>query len=183
MRIIAGSAGGRPLKAPPDGLRPTMDRVRAAIFSSLGDRVPGARTLDLFAGSGGMGIEALSRGAASAVFVDENERCVRCIRENLRMAKVEATVQTMDAYRFIDLYAEEGSFDLVFADPPYAKKQGDTDHAAALMSSDKLAATLKPDGLFILERQSGGPAPADDLFEVLRCKRYGGSEVLYLAKK
>jgi 16S rRNA (guanine966-N2)-methyltransferase len=66
MRIIAGSAGGRPLKAPPDGLRPTMDRVRAAIFSSLGERVPSARVLDLFAGSGGMGIEALSRGAESA---------------------------------------------------------------------------------------------------------------------
>jgi 16S rRNA (guanine(966)-N(2))-methyltransferase RsmD len=75
--------------------------------------------LDLFAGSGGMGIEALSRGANSAVFVDENERCVSCIRENLRMAKVESLVQTMDAYRFLDLYAEEASFDLIFADPPY----------------------------------------------------------------
>lgn len=183
MRIIAGSAGGRPLKAPPDGLRPTMDRVRAAIFSSLSERVPGSSVLDLFAGSGGMGIEALSRGADSAVFVDENERCVRCIRENLRMAKAEATVQTMDAYRFIDLYAAEDSFDLIFADPPYSKKQGDTDHAAALASLPKLAAALKPEGLFVLERQSGGPALADACFEVLRCKRYGGSEVLYLARK
>lgn len=183
MRIIAGSAGGRPLKAPPDGLRPTMDRVRAAIFSSLGDRVPDACVLDLFAGSGGMGIEALSRGAKSAVFVDENERCVRCIRENLRMATVEAVVQTMDAYRFLDLYAEEATFDLIFADPPYSKKQGDTDHSAMLSSSLKLAAALKPDGLFVLERQSGGPVLVDSVFEILRCKRYGGSEVLYLARK
>lgn len=183
MRIIAGSAGGRPLKAPPDGLRPTMDRVRAAIFSSLGERVPGAKVLDLFAGSGGMGIEALSRGAESAIFVDENERCVRCIRENLKMAKAEATVQTMDAYRFLDLYAEEAVFDLIFADPPYSKKQGDTDHSAALATSTKLAGALKPDGLFILERQSGGPALTDSVFKILRTKRYGGSEVLYLAKK
>ena len=183
MRIIAGSAGGRPLKAPPDGLRPTMDRVRAAIFSSLGERVPGARVLDLFAGSGGMGIEALSRGAESAVFVDENERCVRCIRENLRMAQVEAVVQTMDAYRFLDLYAGEESFDLIFADPPYSKKQGDIDHSATLAASMKLAAALKPNGLFVLERQSRGPDLADSVFEVLRTKRYGGSEVLYLARK
>ena len=183
MRIIAGSAGGRPLKAPPDGLRPTMDRVRAAIFSSLGERVPGARVLDLFAGSGGMGIEALSRGAESAVFVDENEHCVRCIRENLRMAQVESVVQTMDAYRFLDLYAEEASFDLIFADPPYSKKQGDTDHSALLATSLKLATALKPDGLFVLEKQSGGPVVAESVFEILRCKRYGGSEVLYLATK
>lgn len=183
MRIIAGSAGGRPLKAPPDGLRPTMDRVRAAIFSSLGERVPGARVLDLFAGSGGMGIEALSRGAESAVFVDENERCVRCIRENLRMAQVEAVVQTMDAYRFLDLYAGEESFDLIFADPPYSKKQGDTDHSAILAASIKLAAALKPDGLFVFERQSRGTDLTDSVFEVLRTKRYGGSEVLYLARK
>ena len=183
MRIIAGSAGGRPLKAPPDGLRPTMDRVRAAIFSSLGDRVPEARVLDLFAGSGGMGIEALSRGSESAVFVDENERCVRCIRENLRMAKVEGVVQAMDAYRFLDLYAEEATFDLIFADPPYSKKQGDTDHSAMLSSSLKLAAALKPGGLFVLERQSGGPELVDSVFEILRSKRYGGSEVLYLARK
>jgi 16S rRNA (guanine966-N2)-methyltransferase len=160
-----------------------MDRVRAAIFSSLGDRVPDARVLDLFAGSGSMGIEALSRGSESAVFVDENERCVRCIRENLRMAQVEGTVQTMDAYRFLDQYAEEASFDLIFADPPYSKKQGDTDHSAMLSSSLKLAAALKPDGLFVLERQSRGPVLVDSAFEILRCKRYGGSEVLYLVRK
>jgi 16S rRNA (guanine966-N2)-methyltransferase len=108
---------------------------------------------------------------------------VRCIRENLRMAKAEAVVQTMDAYRFLDQYAEVGSFDLIFADPPYSKKQGDTDHSALLATSLKLAAALKPDGLFVLERQSGGPALTDSSFEILRSKRYGGSEVLYLARK
>jgi 16S rRNA (guanine966-N2)-methyltransferase len=183
MRIIAGSAGGRPLKAPPDGLRPTMDRVRAAVFSSLGDLVPGARCLDLFAGSGAMGIEALSRGAAEAVFVDSNERCSRCIRENLRMAGVEASVQTLDAHRFLDLYAEPASFDLVFADPPYFKRDTDTDHAAQLAANAKLAATLRPGGLLVLEKNARAAFPDTPLFETVKTKRYGGSEILYLAPR
>ena len=183
MRIIAGSAGGRPLKAPPEGLRPTMDRVRAAVFSSLGDLVPTATVLDLFAGSGGMGIEALSRGASKAVFADNNERCVRCIRENLRMAGVEGSVQTVDAYRFIDLYAEPSSFDLIFADPPYSKKEGDTDHSTALMTSPKLAAALKPGGVFVLEKNSESKIPAESAFELIKSRRYGGSEILYLAAR
>ena len=81
MRVIAGEARGLHLSAPSPAIRPTMDRVREAIFSSLGDAVPGALVLDLFAGSGAMGIEALSRGAASAVFMDVNPCCVECIRE------------------------------------------------------------------------------------------------------
>jgi 16S rRNA (guanine966-N2)-methyltransferase len=157
-----------------------MDRVRAAVFSSLGDLVLEAKVLDLFAGSGGMGIEALSRGAAQAVFVDNNERCVRCIRENLRMAGAEASVQTLDAFRFIDLYASESEFDLIFADPPYAKLPTDTDHAAALVASTKLAAALRPDGLFVLEKQARGDISENSVFEVVKKKRYGGSEILYL---
>lgn len=183
MRIIAGSAGGRPLKAPPEGLRPTMDRVRAAVFSSLGDLVPGSLVLDLFAGSGAMGIEALSRGAEKAVFVEGNERCVRCIRDNLRMAGVEASVQTLDAYRFIELYAEASSFDLIFADPPYSKKEGDIDHADALLLSTKLAAALKPGGLFVLEKNADAKGPAESAFEIVKSRRYGGSEILYLAAR
>lgn len=182
MRIIAGEAGGRPLKAPPDGVRPTMDRVKAAVFSSLGDLVPGARVLDLFAGSGGMGIEALSRGAASATFVDSNDQCVRCIRENLRRAGVDGCVQAMDAFRFLDLYAGEEMFDLIFADPPYAKNAGDEDHSAALAASEKLAASLNPGGVLVLERQSGKGRPASSLKEG-KTKRYGGSEILYFFKE
>lgn len=181
MRIIAGSAGGRPLKAPPDNVRPTMDRVKGAIFSSLGELVPGARVLDLFAGSGGMGIEALSRGAQSAVFVESNDKCVRCIRENLRRAGVEGSVQTMDAFRFLDLYAGENAFDLIIADPPYAKLQGDPDLAAALVASEKLAAALQPGGLFVLEKQAGGP-PAAGPLELIRSRGYGGSEIHYFAR-
>ena len=182
MRVIAGDAGRRALKPPPDGVRPTMDRVKGAIFSSLGDLVPGARVLDLFAGSGAMGIEALSRGAAAATFVDSDERCVRCIKENLRRTGAAASVQAMDAFKFLDLYAGEDSFDIIFADPPYAKRPGDADHAAALAASPKLAAALSENGVFVLERNAGGPPP-DSSLELGGKKSYGGSEILYFYKR
>jgi 16S rRNA (guanine966-N2)-methyltransferase len=159
-----------------------MDRIKGAVFSSLGDLVPGAVVLDLFAGSGAMGIEALSRGAATAVLVDSNERCIRCIHENLQMAGVSANVQTMDVYRFLDLFVPPESFDIIFADPPYSKKPEDVKHAEALVASLKLAAALKPGGLFVLEKQAAGTLD-ESVFEVIKAKRYGGSEILYLAKK
>src|SRR5947209_18081255 len=88
MRVIAGSAGGIRLAVPKRGVRPTMDRVKAAIFSSLGDAVIGARVLDLFAGSGGLGIEALSRGASSAVFVENDRQSAKAIDANLAKTKL-----------------------------------------------------------------------------------------------
>ena len=182
MRVIAGEAGGRPLKAPPDGVRPTMDIVRGAIFSSLGDMVPGARVLDLFAGSGAMGVEALSRGASSATFVDLDARCVRCVRENLRRAGAEGSVQTMDVFRFLDLYAGTENFEIIFADPPYAKFPGDPDHASALAASEKLAASLTRGGIFVLERQAGG-GPLDGPLAAGKKKTYGGSEILYFYRE
>src|SRR5215470_10471026 len=94
MRVIAGCAGGIRLAVPKRGVRPTMDRVKAAIFSSLGDAVVGARVLDLFAGSGALGIEALSRGASSVVFVDEDHR------GQSRQNKVERTSSTAGCLRF-----------------------------------------------------------------------------------
>jgi 16S rRNA (guanine966-N2)-methyltransferase len=99
------------------------------------------------------------------------------------MAGVEGSIQTVDAYRFLDLYAEPSSFDLIFADPPYSKKPGDTDHAAALVTSAKLAAALKPGGLFVLEKNTETKIPAGSLFETVKSRRYGGSEILYLAAR
>ena len=98
-------------------------------------------------------------------------------------ASCEASVQTMDAYRFLDIYAGEAEFDLVFADPPYFKKDGDTDHASQLASSKKLHAALRPNALLVLEKQHGGPALPAELFEPVRSKRYGGSEIHFLAKR
>jgi len=178
MRIIAGEARGLQLKTPPSGVRPTMDRVRAAIFSSLGDAVPGARVLDLFAGSGAMGIEALSRGAASAVFVDSNSRSTDCVRDNLRHTKLVGSVQTMDALKFLELYGSNG-FDLIFADPPYAKRPEDRDFAAELIVSPAMAAALGQSGTLILERLSGAKEPPDVLLSLVRVRRYGESEIAY----
>src|SRR5580765_298720 len=94
MRVIAGSAGGIRLAVPKHGVRPTMDRVKAAIFSSLGDAIIGARVLDLFAGSGALGIEALSRGAASVLFVEEDRQSIAAIKKNI--AKVRSEEHTSE---------------------------------------------------------------------------------------
>jgi 16S rRNA (guanine966-N2)-methyltransferase len=117
VRIVAGEFKGRRLAAPRGArTRPTADRVREALFSMLGD-VAGARVLDLYAGSGALGIEALSRGAASAVFVERDAQAVAAIERNLEPLDVEASVARADVARW--LTRAEGRFDLVFCDPPY----------------------------------------------------------------
>ncbi len=120
MRVIAGSRRGRTLKAP-KGLatRPVLARVREALFSMLGD-LESARVLDLYAGTGAIGIEALSRGAETAVFAESGVPPSRAIRENLDALGLDGEVLKMDAVRAVDLLAREGrTFDFVFADPPY----------------------------------------------------------------
>lgn len=123
MRVIAGTAKGMKLRAPGGTMvRPTADRVKEALFNILADVVPGARVLDLFAGSGALGIEALSRGAAAAVFVDKRAPCIEVVRENLTRARLigRAELIVADAFRTVSRLASEGrTFDLVFADPPY----------------------------------------------------------------
>jgi 16S rRNA (guanine966-N2)-methyltransferase len=117
VRVVAGEFRGRRLAAPRGvRTRPTADRVREALFSMLGD-VSGARVLDLYAGSGALGIEALSRGAGSAVFVDRDPRAVAAIERNLESLGLEQEVLRQDAVRF--LARAKGTFDLVFCDPPY----------------------------------------------------------------
>ena len=117
MRVVAGEFKGRRLHAPRGaGTRPTADRVREALFSMLGD-VGGARVLDLYAGSGALGIEALSRGAASAVFVERDRGALDALRRNLDAVGADAEVRREDVLRF--LARPEGTFDLVLCDPPY----------------------------------------------------------------
>jgi len=117
VRVVAGEFRGRRLAAP-RGMRtrPTADRVREALFSMLGD-VSGARVLDLYAGSGALGIEALSRGAESAVFVERDPRAVAAIERNLESLGLQQEVRRQDAVRFLATAA--GTYDLVFCDPPY----------------------------------------------------------------
>lgn len=122
MRVIAGIAKRTPLKTPP-GLdtRPTTDRIKETLFNMLQYELADCRFLDLFAGSGGIGIEALSRGAAECVFVEQNPVAAACVRDNLRAARLEnrGTVIQRDALSALKQLEGKGRFDLVFMDPPY----------------------------------------------------------------
>lgn len=122
MRVITGKARGVNLKTP-EGLatRPTADRVKEALFSVIHFDVPNARVLDLFGGTGQLGIEALSRGARSAVFVDAGEPACKLIRENLRRTKLEAQASVVRADYLDYLHRSKEKFDIIFLDPPYAE--------------------------------------------------------------
>lgn len=183
MRIVAGSAGGTTIFVPkgPD-VRPTMDRVRAAIFSSLSDVVPGAHVLDLFSGTGALGIEALSRGAAEAVLVEKDQRAIATIERNLVAAKVQAKVVESDVFSYLDRLAPPGHFEIVFADPPYAKKPGERDFTPELLASAALADCLTPNGIFVLEHLPGAKLPLGQGWDCVRQKRYGATEVAFLRR-
>jgi len=182
MRVIAGSAGGLALKPPGMGTRPTMDRVKGAIFSTLGERVPNSRVLDMFAGSGALGIEALSRGATCATFVENHGPTAALIRRNLKWTNLEGIVQQMDAFRFLELHAKEGCFDLIFADPPYLKSyEGEGNNSAeTLLAHPSLPTTLGSEGLFVLECAPRQPLPSLSSWVILSDRTYGESRVLIL---
>jgi 16S rRNA (guanine966-N2)-methyltransferase len=182
MRVIAGSAGGIQLVVPKHGVRPTMDRVKAAIFSSLAAEIVGARVLDLFAGSGGLGIEALSRGAASVLFVDEDRQSTVAIEKNLAKTKLQGGVRQQDVFEFLKRRAPGEQFEIIFADPPYEKNKGGERFSEKLLANEALSQLLQPDGIFVLEKR-----PAEQLFEiklwnVVRAKTYGATEVLFLKR-
>ena len=182
MRVVSGIAGGIPLIAPKTDLRPTMDRVKGAIFDSLGEAVLGARFLDLFAGSGALGIEALSRGAAEATLVEKDARAVEAIRFNLAKTRLEkgATVHALDIFSFLHKIAPEAGYDFILADPPYAKQKGERDFGVELLSDPALARALAPGGWFILEKLPGAPLPLRTGWELVRERRYGATEVAWL---
>lgn len=166
MRVVAGVAGGRRLSAPPGRrLRPTSERVREALFSSLGSlgAIDGARVLDLFAGTGALGIEALSRGAASATFVDDDARAIATIRANVEATGFSdvATVVRSDALRFVAETTD--TFDVAFADPPYA-----FDGWSALLAA-------LPARMAALE--SGNAVEVGPGWDAVRVRRYGDSVV------
>lgn len=183
MRVIAGTAGRIPLQTPRSDLRPTMDVVKGAIFSSLGEFIVGARVLDLFAGSGALGIEALSRGAASATFVESDRIAVTTIARNLektRLTGPSASVQQMDVFHFLDRRAAPVTYEIILADPPYAKAEGERDFAPELLCSISLQQMLAPGGIFVLEHLPGAKLKVGTAWEIIRQKRYGATEVALL---
>ena len=182
MRVIAGRAGGVPLVSPKNGTRPTMDRVKAAIFSSLGEIVIGARVLDLFAGTGALGIEALSRGADSALFVEEDRQSITAIEKNLTKAQLAGRVRQQDVFSFLENAAVASEkFEIVFADPPYDKMKSGERFTEKLLANETLPRLLEPDGVFVLEKRPSEELPPTKLWQVRRQKRYGATEVLFLS--
>jgi len=182
MRVIAGRAGGVRLMSPKNGVRPTMDRVKEAIFSSLGELVIGARILDLFAGTGALGIEALSRGAGSALFVEEDRQSVAAIEKNLSKAKLAGQVRQQDVFGFLkNLAATAEKFRIVFADPPYDKMKSGERFTDKLLANETLPWLLEPGGVFVLEKRPGEDIPITKLWRVTRQKIYGATEVLFLS--
>jgi 16S rRNA (guanine966-N2)-methyltransferase len=150
VRIVAGAYGGRRIEAPRGkATRPTSDRVREALFSILGP-IEGFRVLDLFAGSGALGIEALSRGAAETVFVDSDARAVAAVRRNLDAVGADAPVHRRDAFAW--LRDADGTFDLVFADPPYSSAS-----RAASRLSELLPPLLTETSLTVTESDKRDP--------------------------
>lgn len=182
MRVIAGSAGGIRLAVPKRGVRPTMDRVKAAIFSSLGDAVVGARVLDLFAGSGALGIEALSRGASSVVFVESDRQSVGIIEDNLARTKLKGQVRQQDVFDFLRRASGTEMFDIVFADPPYEKTQDGERFTEKLLANEVLPQLMEVDGIFVLEKRPDENLPETRLWRVTRQKTYGATEVLFLSQ-
>ena len=157
MRVIAGKARGINLKTP-DGqaTRPTTDRVKEAMFSIIHFDLPGAKVLDLFGGTGQLGIEAISRGAEAAVFVDSTDKACALIRENLKRCKMEneGKVIRADYLAYLDRCTE--SFDIILLDPPYAEVF--LENAIKKISEIDI---LKSGGIIVAERPVGKDLPAD----------------------
>ena len=168
MRVIAGERKGHNLKTP-EGLttRPTSDKVKGSLFSMLQDFVYGKKALDLFAGSGALGIEALSRGAHSCVFIDTYFKARACIKDNLSHTKLEGVILNSDSITYLKTCTT--TFDLIFIDPPYNK--GLSAKALEIISERKL---LNPGGFISVETDEiEPPLPDYDGLLCVKDKRYG----------
>lgn len=187
-RIIAGSAQGVQLRAPAgERTRPTTDRVREALFSTLAswahgadspprEQLAGLRVLDLFAGSGAIGLEAASRGAAEVVCVEQHKATAELIRRNIAAAKLDARVRVQPVSVTTYLGGQPHGFDVVFADPPYALPAAEVDHVLQLLT----AGWLVPDGLVVVERSKRDAPPVwPAVIHEHWSRRYGETELYF----
>ncbi|MFD3839515.1 16S rRNA (guanine(966)-N(2))-methyltransferase RsmD [Streptomyces sp. NPDC058642] len=183
-RVIAGAAGGRRLAVPPGtGTRPTSDRAREGLFSTwqslLGGRpLHGERVLDLYAGSGAVGLEALSRGAGHTLLVEADARAARTIRENVKSLGLPgAEVRAGKAEQIIQTPAPLDPYDIVFLDPPYAVSDDDL---REILLTLRTQGWLTAEALVTVERSTrGGEFHWPDGFEALRSRRYGEGTFWY----
>ena len=184
MRVISGIAARRKLYAPEGReVRPTTDRIKETLFNILAPVIYEADFLDLFSGSGGIGIEALSRGAASTVFVDNSSHAIGCIKKNLELTKLDrnSEVLRMDVNAAISrMYSQGKQFDIIFLDPPYNREmEKDT-----IKTLDRYP-ILKPDGMIIAEAsaETGFDFIEETGFIITREKKYGSNKHIFIAYK
>ena len=181
MRITSGILRNRRFNVPDSEVRPTMESVREAVFSSLGGTCEGLKVLDLFAGAGSLGMEAWSRGAESVVFVEQHPAVFRNLKQNIEALECDETGDTRcvkaDALRYLG--RADGAFDLILADPPY-----DLPDAMELtLAGIAEHSVLTDDGILVYEMRSKGDPVVSDVWEVIRDKRYGKTRVLILKLK
>ncbi len=180
MRILTGQSKGKRLKVPKEkSLRPTAARIKKSLFDILGPEIPGTRVLDLFSGSGNLGIEALSLGAESCVFVEKNPATAGIIAQNLRSCGYteQSRILNFDFRKALSmLSAENCGFDLVFIDPPYEFYERTDPHSLAR----EIRGVLWEKGVMIIEHPSGNVMKSEG-FDV-RTKAYGGTSVSFLRR-
>jgi len=181
MRITGGILGGRRIKAPGGDVRPTQDKVRAAVFSSLGERAVGARVLDLYAGSGAFGLEAWSRGASSVYWVEANKAVFRVLKGNVKDLchgpGGESHCILRDAMRFLRSSNEANPFDLILADPPY-DREGKFQRLENTLLALEEHPILAPNGILVFELSISEDAPSRDGWVLIKNKRYGGTRLV-----
>jgi len=178
MRVIAGAYKGRRLVTPKGvTTRPTADQVRTALLDTLGPWLPGARLLDLFAGAGGVGLEALSRGAAHVTFVERDRRALDALAENIRTLDLGSRTHVArgDVVRQLARLAAEGRrFELVFLDPPYA-----TDDGARTLAALGGGALVAPQGLVIAQHLTKRELPEYGVLRAFRDRRFGETTLTF----
>jgi 16S rRNA (guanine966-N2)-methyltransferase len=177
LRVIAGTAGGIFLQAAkgPD-VRPTQDRVKQSLFSALGELVIDAEVLDLYAGTGALGIEALSRGAQSAVFVEQNSKCVAAIRDNLKKCHLEGIISTQPVEKWLQQGGGK-TYDLIFVDPPYHQFKEPLENHPLWAHAQSL---LKPNGFILFEHFFKHSLALQPPFEITQQKRYGDTTISWV---
>lgn len=191
MRIIGGLAAGRLLKVPEGlGVRPTPDKVKLAVFNSLGAFLDGARVLDLFAGSGALGLECLSRGAKEMVSIEKSEKHARFFRQNLASAPElpagAVSLRVQDVFVVFPQLAESGRlFDLIIADPPYGEKnvgRRSTSLAQKLLDDTVLPGLLAPGGLFVVGHTKRDTLEIPAVWNERKDMRHGDTVMRFLEK-
>jgi 16S rRNA (guanine966-N2)-methyltransferase len=179
MRVLAGALKGRRLETPRGSTtRPTADQVRIALMDTLTPRLPGARLLDLFAGAGGVGLEALSRGAAQATFVERDTRAIGALRANVAALGVtgQARVERADVRAALERLAhEDARFDIVFLDPPY-----EDDAVTSTLARLGALPLVVSDGVVIAQHRTKGPPPAENgRLTAFRARRFGETTLTF----